>query len=111
MAHNESFSLHPEIDKGLIEWLNNPSRKGQKSSTIKRALYLFKEIEKTTELGNFAQKIEALPQILDVVLRIESRLKDTNFSVRPDEDKSQDEVTRRAALSMMEQMEGLEDQI
>ncbi len=86
MAHNESFSLHPEIDKGLIEWLNAPSRRGQKSSTIKKALYLFKEIEKTTEMGNFAQKIEALPKILDVVLRIEGRLRETSFNVSPAED-------------------------
>jgi hypothetical protein len=109
MAHNESFSLHPELDKGLIEWLNAPSRKGQKSGTIKKALYLFKEIEKTTTIANFAQKIEVLPEILDIVLRIERRLENTNFEVGPDSDASPDESARQVALNMCEQMERFED--
>jgi hypothetical protein len=111
MAHNESFSLHPKLDEGLIRWLNAPSRKGQKSNTIKKALYLFKEIERTTDTANFAQKIEALPEILETVLRIERKLKGANFNAGADGngDTSQDEADRKMALSMIEQMEQLED--
>lgn len=109
MAHNESFSLHPKLDESLIRWLNAPSRKGQKSNTIKKALYLFKEIERTTDAANFAQKIEALPEILETVLRIERKLRGANFSVGGDDNGSQDEADRAVALSMIEQMERLED--
>jgi len=112
MAHNESYSLDPENDRGLIEWLNHPNKKGKKSETTKKALYLYKDMEDALDLANLADKIKLIPKILEVVSAIEARvnnLRYVNGSDNDGSDHSADENMREMALDMLDQMENLED--
>jgi len=107
MAHNESVSFDPQRDKELIEWLNHPDKKGRKSDTIKKALYLYKEVENALDLANLADKIKLLPKILDVVVAIENRIKNIG-AVPVDKDNGlADDDAKKLALDMLEQMESI----
>jgi len=105
MSHIESFSVHPEKDKKLIEWL---AKQHSKSSAIKKALYLYMELGQVLDLNSLAEKLNELPVILDTLARIEEKLSNGQFALVSNGDvaPSVEGVDEDTARDMMDLMDG-----